>query len=65
MFTLIFLTKCKRFQVSAANADVVARMQADLAKILLSYHQYEADLSCPKQTYGTDPHVGNVWEPWC
>ena len=123
-------------ELSQKNADVVARMRRDLAKILQSYHQYvgstfhnksiplnpvgilcecvcterererwcqlfcfvywkvceteyfcpviflvdathplifiptrdgryEADLNCPKQTFGIDPHVGNVWEPWC
>lgn len=52
-------------EVSSANPTVVARMQAELAQVLLSYRQYEADPSCPPQKFGNDTHVGKTWDPWC
>lgn len=52
-------------EISSDNAAVVSKMQADLARILTSYHQYTADTSCPPVAYGSDPVVGKTWEPWC
>lgn len=52
-------------EVSAANPDIVRMMQKELGQVLESYHEYAEDKSCPPQAYGTDPHVGKVWEPWC
>lgn len=52
-------------ECSAANADVVAEMQAMLADVLKSYTQYEIDPSCPPVQYQNDSHVGRAWQPWC
>jgi hypothetical protein len=52
-------------EVSASNPDIVSMMQKELAQILASYHEYVEDKSCPPHVYGNDPHVGQVWEPWC
>ena len=41
-------------------------MQAKMAQILLSYHEYQEDPECQgKTTYANNSVVGKAWQPWC
>lgn len=55
-------------EVSAvpANSGIVSAMQAKMAQILLSYHEYQEDPECQgKTTYANNSVVGKAWQPWC
>jgi hypothetical protein len=49
-----------------ANSGIVSAMQAKMAQILLSYHEYQEDPECQgKTTYANNSVVGKAWQPWC